>query len=265
MGKYATFLSEQEEKESKIVSAIKTLAADNKLQVDWDGVKEELTILIPAGFVTLGEDELGNPKYFFADEKFGKKLAKEVGDEWEYSISDSMASILIKKKVKSEIKTVAEAVDTKKLRWVYGTKTNKWYLVDQSDRDYDSGIEQKEFEKIGKETAKKKYLQSEIIKQKTKPEIKTVAEAVELTDPISRYKVMKEVNDRITFLNDELKTAFEQQIREHSRFDNLENITFLEHNIVRALRTIPEIKSRLDDLQVSLKRKIEYLKKKEKQ
>ena len=43
-------------------------------------------------------------------------------------------------------------------RWVYGTKDEKWHLVDSGDRDFKSGISQKEFKKIGKDAARKKYL-----------------------------------------------------------------------------------------------------------
>jgi hypothetical protein len=43
-------------------------------------------------------------------------------------------------------------------RYVYGTRTNKWYLVGKKDRDYDFGITQTEFMKIGKARAKEKYL-----------------------------------------------------------------------------------------------------------
>ena len=48
-------------------------------------------------------------------------------------------------------------------RWVYGTKTQKWYLVDSTDRDYKTAITQEEMEKIGPEEAKIKYLSPSII------------------------------------------------------------------------------------------------------
>ena len=44
------------------------------------------------------------------------------------------------------------------LRWVYGTRTNKWYLVDSKDRDYNDGITQELFNRIGEEAAKAIYL-----------------------------------------------------------------------------------------------------------
>jgi len=50
----------------------------------------------------------------------------------------------------------------KKKKYVYGTKTDKWYLVDENDRDYIYGIEEDEFKRIGKEMAKIKYLQPAI-------------------------------------------------------------------------------------------------------
>ncbi len=45
-----------------------------------------------------------------------------------------------------------------KKRWVYGTKKNKWILVGPEDRDFESGISQDDFKRIGKAAAKKKYL-----------------------------------------------------------------------------------------------------------
>ena len=43
-------------------------------------------------------------------------------------------------------------------KWVYGTRTEKWYLVNSDDRDYTSGITESEMETIGKVAAKIKYL-----------------------------------------------------------------------------------------------------------
>ncbi len=44
------------------------------------------------------------------------------------------------------------------LKWVYGTRTNEWYLVDNTDRDYNTAISQDEMKRIGFEEAKVKYL-----------------------------------------------------------------------------------------------------------
>lgn len=49
------------------------------------------------------------------------------------------------------------------MRWVYGTRTEKWCLVDSTDRDYKTGITQDEMNKIGFEAAKTKYLSASII------------------------------------------------------------------------------------------------------
>ena len=43
-------------------------------------------------------------------------------------------------------------------RWVYGTRTNKWYLVDSSDRDFEIGISQQFVLDNGFGKAKEKYL-----------------------------------------------------------------------------------------------------------
>ena len=47
-------------------------------------------------------------------------------------------------------------------RWVYGTRTNKWYLVGSDDRDYSSAITQSEMTRIGFDAAKAKYLSPSI-------------------------------------------------------------------------------------------------------
>ena len=48
-------------------------------------------------------------------------------------------------------------------RYVYGTRTKKWYLVGTNDRDYACGISKKEMSKVGRKSAKKKYLSSTCI------------------------------------------------------------------------------------------------------
>jgi len=45
-------------------------------------------------------------------------------------------------------------------RFVYGTRTNKWYLVDASDRDFEAGISQNEFKELGSDVAKALYLRT---------------------------------------------------------------------------------------------------------
>ncbi|MDP3353444.1 MAG: hypothetical protein Q8S44_06870, partial [Flavobacteriaceae bacterium] len=44
------------------------------------------------------------------------------------------------------------------LRWVFGTKDGKWYLVGDEDRDYAHGITQQRMKIIGPEVAKAEYL-----------------------------------------------------------------------------------------------------------
>ena len=45
-------------------------------------------------------------------------------------------------------------------RFVYGTRTNKWYLVDASDRDFETGISQDRFKELGFTAAKELYLRT---------------------------------------------------------------------------------------------------------
>ena len=48
-------------------------------------------------------------------------------------------------------------------RYVYGTRTKKWYLVGKDDRDYAYGITKSEMKTLGKEKAKKKYLSPTVL------------------------------------------------------------------------------------------------------
>ena len=48
-------------------------------------------------------------------------------------------------------------------RYVYGTRDKKWHLVGPDDRDYEYGIEPLDFEEMGPEKAKIKYLQAKAI------------------------------------------------------------------------------------------------------
>jgi hypothetical protein len=43
-------------------------------------------------------------------------------------------------------------------RWVYGTRTKKWYLVGPDDSDFRRGISKVFMSKYGKEISKEKYL-----------------------------------------------------------------------------------------------------------
>ena len=49
------------------------------------------------------------------------------------------------------------------LRWVYGTRTEKWYLVDGSDRDFSIAITQEKMSEIGFDEAKILYLSPGIL------------------------------------------------------------------------------------------------------
>jgi len=50
-----------------------------------------------------------------------------------------------------------------KKKWVYGTRDKKWHLVGPDDRDYDQGISQEEFKKLGPARAKQQYLGGRLI------------------------------------------------------------------------------------------------------
>ena len=68
-------------------------------------------------------------------------------------------------------------------KWVFGTKDKKWHLVGPEDRDYDTGISQKEFKKIGKEKAKKKYLSPSLVGES---KLRTWLEEETVTTPEQR-------------------------------------------------------------------------------
>lgn len=46
----------------------------------------------------------------------------------------------------------------KDLKWVYGTRTEKWHLVDHTFYDYESGISPEDFGKMSPEQAQEIYL-----------------------------------------------------------------------------------------------------------
>ena len=48
-------------------------------------------------------------------------------------------------------------------RWVYGTRTRKWYLIDWKDRDYRHGIRQGQMKKLGRKKAINEYLRGKMI------------------------------------------------------------------------------------------------------
>ncbi len=55
-----------------------------------------------------------------------------------------------------DLKAIEKAKSSKRL--VYGTKTEKWYLVENTDRDWPHGIPKETFERIREERAKEIYL-----------------------------------------------------------------------------------------------------------
>lgn len=64
----------------------------------------------------------------------------------------------------SEIKVMVNEAEE---RYVYGTRDEKWHLVGPEDRDYADGISKKEFDEMGPEAAKAKYLRPIRVESKT--------------------------------------------------------------------------------------------------
>ena len=52
---------------------------------------------------------------------------------------------------------------TNELRYVFGTRTNKWYLVDNTDRDFNTGIKKEFFENNSEEMCRALYLNNNIV------------------------------------------------------------------------------------------------------
>ena len=42
-------------------------------------------------------------------------------------------------------------------RYVYGSRSKKWHLVDSSDRDYKHGFTKSDMKRLGKKKAKEKW------------------------------------------------------------------------------------------------------------
>ena len=61
-------------------------------------------------------------------------------------------------KVFQNKKFLNEGLNSKQYKWAYGTRIGKWYLIDKNDRDWDCGITNDEFKRLGSESAKQKYL-----------------------------------------------------------------------------------------------------------
>lgn len=79
----------------------------------------------------------------------------------------------------------------------------------------------------------------------------------------TRFRAMKAIRQEITFLEDELGKGIDTLVGQRMAFDNLEQITFLEHYVVRAMRSLPKLQKMLADFQKALKPKIDFLKKQE--
>jgi len=77
----------------------------------------------------------------------------------------------------------------------------------------------------------------------------------------SRFKEMKAIRDDITFLYTELGNALDTSIGKRTTFTSEEEITFLEHYVVRALRNISSLEKKLQNFQKSLRSKLDFIKK----
>jgi hypothetical protein len=89
-------------------------------------------------------------------------------------------------------------------RWVYGTKTNKWYLVGSNDRDYIHGISQTEFKRIGKIAAKHKYLQPKSVNNRKRKAKRATTSSfkriLQLEDPRVKYWFENKRGDIVSFI-----------------------------------------------------------------
>uniref|UniRef100_A0A6M3M043 Uncharacterized protein n=1 Tax=viral metagenome TaxID=1070528 RepID=A0A6M3M043_9ZZZZ len=61
--------------------------------------------------------------------------------------------------LEEELEQITNPLDEEK-RWVYGTRSERWELVGQDDRDFGSGITVTEMKEIGEAAAKEKYFRA---------------------------------------------------------------------------------------------------------
>ena len=64
-----------------------------------------------------------------------------------------------KTELEEELERFTNPLDEEK-RWVYGTRSERWELVGQDDRDFACGITVTEMAEIGEAAAKEKYLRA---------------------------------------------------------------------------------------------------------
>ncbi len=95
-----------------------------------------------------------------------------------------IACAAIRQKTNPPTHVIANPSEEK--RWVYGTRTNKWHLVGSGDRDYKHGISQSRMKEIGRQAAKREYLQPVLVENPTAEDIQAIAD--NFNCPVVRIK-----------------------------------------------------------------------------
>lgn len=149
---------------------------------------------VKTNFPTVEEIGSGMNGFYWKVRKGHKNSWKGSGalEKFRYSLTQELASMKeadkLIKQLENKQKSVSEATEKK---WVYGTRDNQWHLIWPDDRDFSHGIPQKEFEKLGKEKAKKKYLSPRFVKEATlttpeKHQLKIAQDTLKMSSPMAK-------------------------------------------------------------------------------
>jgi hypothetical protein len=88
-------LNEDKISMAKLYPSVESLIKKFGFNLDIDIIGNTITINVPAGFITLGEDQLGNMEFIFSCDDFKKSLIKLLGDNFKYDISNNLNIITI--------------------------------------------------------------------------------------------------------------------------------------------------------------------------
>jgi|WetSurMetagenome_2_1015567.scaffolds.fasta_scaffold536709_1 hypothetical protein len=88
-------LNESQDKIFNIIPMINKLVDGWNFGDDINFNQDNLTIVVPSGFITIADDELGNSIFIFKDDKFKSGLEEILGDKFNYEISNNLQIITI--------------------------------------------------------------------------------------------------------------------------------------------------------------------------
>lgn len=139
-------------KELIVKGRLDVIANNNTYVTPWQG---DIDIEIPLS-MNVSEGKLEKAQKFMVSDPEKDSIVNAFNDVFKDTKQEEKKS-----KFKDILDMKAEPepdLEEEEKKWAYGTKDDKWHLIGKDDRDYNSAISQKEFKKLGKEKAKKKYL-----------------------------------------------------------------------------------------------------------